>query len=65
MNGRSAAPASTHNYSKSAAAATKNVAKKNSFQQNVSKKIQGLKDLQIETYDAAKGRPSLMDIDNK
>lgn len=31
----------------------------------MSKKIQGLKDLQIETYDAAKGRPSLMDIDNK
>jgi hypothetical protein len=31
----------------------------------VSKKIQGLKDLQIETYDAIKGRPSLMDIDNK
>ena len=24
-----------------------------------------MKDLQIETYDAAKGRPSLIDIDNK
>lgn len=62
--GARAAPVTAHSYSKSSGAATKTT-KKHSFQQNVSKKIQGLKDLQIETYDAAKGRPSLMDIDNK
>ena len=64
MGAKTAAPVSAHNYSKSAGVGVKN-GKKNSFQQNVSKKIQGLKDLQIETYDAMKGRPSLMDIDNK
>lgn len=37
-----------------------------SFSQNVSKKIEGLKTLSIETYDHANGgRPSLIDTSNQ
>lgn len=42
----------------------KQIKTKIELKQNVSTKINGLKDLSIETYDNIKGRPSLIDVDN-